>query len=272
MKSTIQLDAYRQVTTTTYDRRNLSIIDSQLIGKPLRLPLFAKQYMEIFEKSMVPKSTASAIDNSTVATLAFNLAWMHRTFTEVFPDNTGTIGASLENLLAIPLQLSVIAYQYANYTDVQLPLSNAWVIPESMITVAYGGRSVQRLAVQPGTGWSFIVMQIVILLFVLINIMWIMWAPRICDNYAHLPELDTLARARTITCYKDGGPPVQQSASNDENSDGGSPAQQSAPNDENSDEASSPLGKLALETQSMSLWQGAKQIRGWRFKVAAAAS
>jgi hypothetical protein len=198
--------------------------------------------MEIFKKLMVPKSTAAAIDNATIATLAFNLAWMHRTFTEVFPDNTGTIGTSLKNFLAIPLQFSITAHQLFNYTfAAQSPSSSAFAIPESMITTAYGGRSIQRLAVQPWTGWLFIATQIVILAAVLVNIIWIMREPPIRDSYAHLPELDTLARERTITCYN-----------------------------ESSNQIGLSLKQLALQTRNKSSWQGASDLRGWRFTVAAA--
>ena len=245
MKWTVKIDAYRQYTNTIYDRRNLSIIHSQPVSEPERIPLHARQYMDIFEKAFVPSPNATSIDNATVATLAFNLGWMHRTFTEVFPDNTGTIVTSLENVLAVPLQWSVTAHQLANYSlAARSPSSNFFALPDNMLTVARGGKSVQRLAIQPWSGCTFIATHVAILLFVLANIIWIMQASPIREVAHSLPELDMLAMAPKITCYKRSKEPDVQGY-----------------------EQELLLNELADEIKDVSSCKAAKELRDWRVKV-----
>jgi hypothetical protein len=255
MASTIRIDAYRQYTRTIYDRQNLSIIDSQRLGKERRIPLYARQYLDIFRKAFVPNEDAAMMDNATVATLGFNVGWLHLTFTEVFPGNTGTINTTLENVLTVPLQWSVTAYQFINYTsEARDPNSDAFAIPDDMLTVARGGKSVQRLAIQAWTGWVFIVAHMVILLFVLGNIIWIMGTPLLRDDVAGVPELDNVAMAGMIRGYKY----EKNGAFWRPNTKGRKP---------DDHVHSRLLDGLALEVKDKSSWKAMTELRRWRLRL-----
>ena len=188
---------------------------------------------------MIPSVDATVMENATVATLGFDVGWLHRTFNGVFPDNTDTIVTSLENVLTVPLQFSIVAYQYANYTFTS---SHKFPIPDDMLAVARGGRSVQRLAIQTWTSWLFIATHIAILLFVLVNVVWIMHTPHIRDGLAHLPELEALTTARVTTCNET---PWQEA-------------------DEDELRSLSAMEELASEIKDMSTWEAAKKLKGSR--------
>ena len=182
------------------------------------------------------------MDLHTIATLAFNMGWMHRTIGGVFPGNTGTIVTSLENVLAVPLQWSITAWQFANYT--MAPGSGLFAMPEEMLTVARGGRYVQRLVIQTWTGWTFIAVHAFILFFVLGNIVWIMRTEGVRDGVPDVPELDTLAMAKQMRCYK-----------------------KSRELDGQDFEQRKLLGELADDVKDKSSWTAAGEMKGWWVEV-----
>jgi len=251
MKATVVINAFKQNTTTIYDQRSLSIIDAQRNGEPKIITLHAKQYLDIFRKVLVPGANATAMDNAAIATFGFNLGWTHRTFTEVFPDNSNTIVLTLENMLTIPLQFSITALQFANYTY-SLPVLP---IPEDMHTVARGGITVQRLAIQPWTGYLFIATQAVSFLFVVVGGA-VLTRHILRNDMKNLPELASLNMAGETVCYQ-----MQK------------PDSVCGPRRRNFDlpdkERSESLESLALELRGMTSWQAANKLRSWRVQVAA---
>jgi hypothetical protein len=197
MKWTTMMSAYKQFTSTTYNRHNLSIINTKVVGAPQPMFLNATGYAEIFNAVMMPSSSSTSVSNTSIAALTYALTWVHRTYSGSFPDDTGTLITVLENFLTIPLQWTVTAVQRINYTA---PLLGDFSMPNDMITTAVGGSSSQRLVIQGWTGWTFIAADTIVLLFVLGSIIWILRQQEPLPQSTGVAEIDTLELAEIIEC------------------------------------------------------------------------
>lgn len=200
MKFTTNMTAYKQFTTTTYNKRNLSIIDSKLTAKPEKMLLNATEYLEILNTIVVARNTSTQGANVSISALQYGLTWVHRTYTIVFPDEGSTLITTLENFFMIPLQFTVTAKQLVNYTLGSN--SSDFQFPDDMITTVTGGSSSQRLAIQRWTGWTFIAAEATVFMFVLSWVVWMLRQTRTLHKSTGVAEIDTLISASTERCVK----------------------------------------------------------------------
>ncbi|KAK0714139.1 hypothetical protein B0T26DRAFT_784142 [Lasiosphaeria miniovina] len=176
LKFSTNLTVYRQHTTTAYSRQNFSIIDVKAIGDPKPVFISAVEYMKIFSKILVPSPNASAEAVYNINALAFALTWSHRNYGEVFPNDNSTLASLLHNFLSVPLQFTVTAVQWSNYSitekGLQLPpdMNATFALPAEMVTRAKGGASGQRLVIETWTGCVFIAATAALLVLVHVGI------------------------------------------------------------------------------------------------------
>jgi hypothetical protein len=215
MKSQLLMSAYRQHTTTTYSRQNLSILHIIPETEPTHFPLKAKEYLDIFDELLVPKVSAVSVKgnanlaNASISALTHALTWVHRVYGEIFTDEQNTLVTVLSNFLSIPLQFAVTTQQLANYTVAKSPalLQVLGEFPQSedMITTATGGSSTQRLVIKEWTGWTFIAVDAAVLLAVLFGIVCILRQVEPLPTLTGLTELDILIEADRMVCVEKGG-------------------------------------------------------------------
>lgn len=195
------MTVYKQFTTTSYDRQNSSIIDVQLTSKPQRMFLNATEYLAIANRVLIPTPTESEIDNFNINALNYFLTWAHRTYRYSFPDDQNTLITSLHNFLAVPLQFTVTAVQFSNYTAEKLGLGS-FPMPNDTITVATSGRSSSRLFIQPWAGWLFIAGNLALLLFVFGGIVFMLLQDSKLPHTTGVEELDVVRSLEHIRCAK----------------------------------------------------------------------
>ena len=218
---------YKQYATTAYNRQNFSIVDVRPTADLEQMPLNASDYMTIFKKIMIPTSAATDTDRAGIDFLIYTLTWLHRTYLGSFPDDQNSLVTNLHNFLAIPLQFTVTAVQYANYTaDGKFPL------PEDTTTIATNGWSKSRLAIQPWTGWLFIAAAAALLLAVMAGILWILRREAPSPPATGIGDFDTLRLARKIKVGRD--------------------------------EERTTLMDFANDTNIDSVWDLAKDMQGWK--------
>ncbi|PMD43061.1 hypothetical protein L207DRAFT_454895, partial [Hyaloscypha variabilis F] len=181
---------YKQYATTTYNRENFSIMDVRPTADLEQILLNASDYMTIFKKIMIPTSAATETDRAGIESLIYTLTWLHRTYRGSFPDDQNSLVTNLHNFLAIPLQFTVTAYQYANYTA-----GGNFSLPEDTVTVATNGWSRSRLAIQPWTGWLFIIAAAALLLVVMAGILWILGQKAPLPPATGIGDFDDLRQA-----------------------------------------------------------------------------
>ena len=184
---------YKQYATTAYNRQNFSIIDVRPTANLEPMPVNASDYLAIFKKIMIPTSAATDPDRAAIYSLIYTLTWLHRTYRGSFPDDQNSLVTNLHNFLAIPLQFTVTAVQFANYTVV----GGKFPLPEDTATVATDGWSKSRLAIQPWTGWLFIVAAAAMLLAVMTGILWILGEASLAPATG-IRDFDTLRLAGRI--------------------------------------------------------------------------
>jgi hypothetical protein len=132
--------------------------------------------MKILKKVLIPEASAAAVDIHNINALAFALTWSHRNYGEVFPDDKSTLANLLHNFLAIPLQFTVTAVQWSNYSvvgkglEVPSGMDAVFSLPNEMITRATSGSMSQRLVIQNWAGGLFIAATFALLLLVLYGI------------------------------------------------------------------------------------------------------
>ncbi|KAL2272190.1 hypothetical protein FJTKL_07434 [Diaporthe vaccinii] len=195
------LTAYKLFTTTSYDRQNSSIIDVQTTRKPELMFLNATEYIAIANRVLIPTSFESEVDKNNINALNYFLTWAHRTYRYSFPDDRNTLITTLHNFLAVPLQFTVTAVQFSNYTAEQLGLGS-FPMPNDTITVATSGRSSSRLFIQPWAGWLFIAGNIVLLAFIFGGILFMLFQETKLPHTTGVEELDVVRSLETIRCAK----------------------------------------------------------------------
>jgi hypothetical protein len=237
------MTAYKQFATTAYDRQNFSIVDIRTTADPEPMPLSASDYMTIFQKIFVPTNFSAATDRSGIDALVYSITWLHRTYRGSFPDDQNSLVTNLHNLLSIPLQFTVTAVQFANYTT-----SLNFSMPADTMTTATSGWSASKLVIQLWTGWLFIGSAAALLIVVLVGIGWILSLRTPLPRASGIGDLDTLRLAGRIRTKK-------------------SATRQGQPNMDRGGSEEMPLmdfTQIEEVADKDSAWKLAKEIWGWR--------
>jgi hypothetical protein len=199
-----RLSAYKQFASTTYSKADLSILHHSIEGKAEPMPLNASDYRAIFSSILEPTAMTSQAGNASIIALTYAMTWVHRVYGEIFTDQQSTLTSTLQNFATVPLQWGIVAKQLANYTVINHPevadTLGPLDMPDDLATVAIGGKSTQRLAIQTWTGWVFIAADVIVLLLLLVGILCILRQPKPLPKSTGLAEIDTLIEAENITC------------------------------------------------------------------------
>jgi hypothetical protein len=254
MKWTTMMSTYKQFTSTTYDRRNFTIVNAKPTGEPEHIHLNSTEYLNIAKKLMLPSVTSNRQANDSIAALTYALTWVHRTYSNTFQGESNTLTTALENFLTIPLQWTVTAFQFANYSTPESLVSvlGDFVLPEDMITKASGGSSSQRLAIKNWTGWTFIAVDAAVLFFVLANIIWMLRPEETLPRTTGVAEIDTYNMSRRVQYVR-----MDKKTSFRQHYGNGVPTI----------DLRTSLGSLACSTKNLSSFSLAKEIRHWRVKL-----
>lgn len=196
------MTAYKQFTTTSYDRQNSSIIDVQMTSDPQRTFLNATEYLAIAKRILIPTSFESEVDRTNINALNYFLTWAHRTYRYSFPDDKNTLVTTLHNFLAVPLQFTVTAIQFSNYTTAGHRGVGLFPMPNDTITVATSGRSSSRLFIQPWAGWLFIAGNLALLAFIFGGIVFMLLQDNKLPPATGVDELDFTRSLEHLRCAK----------------------------------------------------------------------
>lgn len=172
-----------------------------MTSEPEQVFLDATEYLAIIKRVLIPRSSESQVDTTNINALNYFLVWAHRTYRYSFPDDRNTLITSLHNFLAVPLQFTVTAVQFSNYTASQLGLGS-FPMPNDTITVATSGRSSSRLYIQPWAGWLFIAGNLALLLFVFGGILFMLMQDTKLPQTTGVEELDFARSLEHIKCSK----------------------------------------------------------------------
>lgn len=172
-----------------------------MTSEPQRIFLNASEYLAITKRVLIPRSSESQVDSTNINALNYFLTWAHRTYRYSFPDDRNTLISTLHNFLAVPLQFTVTAVQFSNYTAGQLGLGS-FPMPNDTITVATSGRSSSRLFIQPWAGWLFIAGNLALLVFVLGGILFMLLQETKLPQTTGVDELDFARSLEHIRCAK----------------------------------------------------------------------
>ncbi|KAH8666953.1 hypothetical protein BX600DRAFT_540210 [Xylariales sp. PMI_506] len=195
LRWTTIMSVYKQFADTTYNRQNFSMVNFRTNGDPEPLSLASSEYLTIFKKILLSNALDNSVDNSSIDDLNYSLTWLHRTYTGYFPDDQNSLLTNLHNLLAIPFQFTITAYQFANSTSTLLPFP----MPADSQTVATGGWSSSKLTIQSWTGYLFISTAGFLFLATLVGIVWILFLPTALPYGSGIGDLDSLNLARWVT-------------------------------------------------------------------------
>ncbi|KAK5656045.1 hypothetical protein OQA88_5184 [Cercophora sp. LCS_1] len=191
-------------TTASYDRGSQAIINVQpLAGDPTQTLMDASVFKEVMELIFVPRVNASATDLAAVNALIYSITWMHRLYKSTLPSDNYSLTVALHNLLAIPLQFSVTANIYTNYTATSLGgLTGVVTLNDSMITTARGGQQSSRFVIQFWVGVLFMVGGAAIHVLVLACLVWVVHRWKGIDGVAPedtgLVEIDAIRTGRRV--------------------------------------------------------------------------
>ena len=141
------------------------------------------------------------MDKNNINALNYFLTWAHRTYRYSFPDDRNTLIMTLHNFLAVPLQFTVTAVQFSNYTAGQLGLGS-FPMPDDTTTVATSGRSSSRLFIQAWAGWLFIAWNLALLVFVFVGILFMLLQGTNLPQAIGVEELDVVRSLEHIKCAK----------------------------------------------------------------------
>ena len=214
MKWATKVTAFTQHTTTAYDRRNFSILDVQPIGNLQPMQLNESEYRTIFEKITIPTNTSGPNDVWAINSVINTFTWVQRNYNLVFPHDTSSLMTYLHNVIAIPLQFTITAKQFANYTVANNPALEAAVgrfpLPEDQRTTAASGASQSRMLIPVWTGALFITAVILLLVAILAAIMWILTRPTSLPYSTGIGAIDALRSASAYTVVERHAPLTSQ--------------------------------------------------------------
>lgn len=188
------VSVFEQYTRTTYNRNNFSIVNTELtspVGES-QITLKEDEYRRIFRKVLNANTTRRS-DLSNMDALVHSITWLHRTYDNSFPDDQQSVLTSLHNFIGVSLQFMVTAVQFANYTvNVGGGTDTTLALPDSMVTSAVSGRSMQKLSIQHWTGVIFIVTEGLIIVFTALAILLILWGVERLPDKSATAEIDIL--------------------------------------------------------------------------------
>lgn len=170
-----------------------------MTSKPQQMFLNATEYLAIVNRVLIPTSFESQVDKNNINALNYFLTWAHRTYRYSFPDDTNTLTTTLHNFLAVPLQFTVTAVQFSNYSTAKFGLG-AFPMPNDTITVATSGRSSSRLFIQPWAGWLFISGNLALLAFIFGGIVFMLLQESKLPHTTGVEELDVVRSLEDIRC------------------------------------------------------------------------
>lgn len=228
-----------------------------MTSKPQRMLLKASEYLAIANRVLVPTSYESEVDKNNINALNYFLTWAHRTYQYSFPDDRNSLITTLHNFLAVPLQFTVTAVQFSNYTAEQLGLGS-FPMPNDTITVATSGRSSSRLFIQPWAGWLFISGNLALLAFIFGGIVFMLLQENKLPHATGVDELDVVRSLESIRCARK----PQRTASRATSS----AALRTVPRADE-DLNAVPLDHIALHltaSESLSSWSRVRYLRQWR--------
>ncbi|CAH0016651.1 unnamed protein product [Clonostachys rhizophaga] len=188
------VSVFEQYTRTTYNRNNFSIVNTEMtspVGES-QITLKEDEYRRIFRKVLNANTTRRS-DLSNMDALVHSITWLHRTYDNSFPDDQQSVLTSLHNFIGVSLQFMVTAVQFANYTvNVGGNTDTSLALPDSMVTSAVSGRSMQKLSIQHWTGVIFIVTEGLIIVFTALAILLILWGVERLPDKSATAEIDIL--------------------------------------------------------------------------------
>lgn len=202
--STTLLTAYKQFTSTSYNRRNGSIVDIHVPegSTPELVYTNATDYKTVFNAILVPEPTATINDLSNINSLINAMTWSHRTWAKSFPDDKDTTTSILRNVLAVPFQHTVTATLFGNYTLAERGLNSTssynFTLPDEMLTTATGGIASSKLTILAWTGWLFIAGNLAIHALVGAGMLWVLCREERLPSAVGLGDLE-VARAAART-------------------------------------------------------------------------
>lgn len=157
----------------------------------------------------------------------------------------------------MPLQFTVTAVQFSNYTAEQLGLGS-FPMPNDTITVATSGRSSSRLFIQPWAGWLFISGNLALLSFIFGGIVFMLLQENKLPHATGVDELDVVRSLESIRCARQPQGTARRAAS--------SAALRTVPRADE-DLNAVPLDHIALHlttSESLSSWARVLYLRQWR--------
>jgi hypothetical protein len=202
-------------TRTSYDRGSQAIVNIQPLtqNKPTQILLSASNYKTLMGYIFLPNSRSSppeadpGTDLANVNALVYSITWMHRLYKSTLVTDKYSLVAALHNFLAIPIQFSVTANIYANYTaKVQFGLTRGFALNDTMITTVRGGKQSSRFVILYWVGVAFIVAGAVIHGAVLA---WVLWVVHRWNGRSDVPEetglveIDAIRAARRVEVVED---------------------------------------------------------------------
>jgi len=235
------MTAYSQRMATAYDRQNFSIVDIRPTSDLEVVPLAASDYTTILRRILVPAPGATAEDVAGVSSLVYSLTWLHRTEQGYFSHDQNSLLTNLHNFLAIPLQFTVTAFQFANYSQAVLPFP----MPDESRTTAPAGASQTRLLILAWTGWVFIAAAVLLLTLVAAGIVCILSMHKPLPPTSGLGDIDILRSAKQIQARRR---PTRRGRTNNTGILGDETTQ---------------LAKAVDRVEEDSAWKLAKEFRTW---------
>lgn len=173
-----------------------------MTSEPQRTFLNATEYLAIAKRILIPTSFESEVDRTNINALNYFLTWAHRTYRYSFPDDKNTLVTTLHNFLAVPLQFTVTAIQFSNYTTAGHSGVGLFPMPNDTITVATSGRSSSRLFIQPWAGWLFIAGNLALLAFIFGGIVFMLLQDNKLPQATGVDELDFARSLEHLKCAK----------------------------------------------------------------------
>jgi hypothetical protein len=147
------LAVYRQNATTAYSRQNLTILHFDTDATPNTYNIDTTLFWTIWDILFDQDKSQQALDSAFQNSVFFELTWFLRLYQDRYKYDQRPL-AYLQNFIAIPLQFSTTALQFANATLAGENLTNVFPLPADLQVTASGARVVTRFK---GQVWTFYV-------------------------------------------------------------------------------------------------------------------
>jgi hypothetical protein len=194
-----------------YDAKNYTILNTRFTGHDSKATYLADDFALVFDRVLndtavtVPFNTTPITpdDTASVSALNFQLGWALRLYRDVYPSDTKTTLTLLQNMLLIPIQFSIAAWQYANATTFRnftasgLPPPSIFALPDELDgKVVVGAKSIPRVAAVPWSVYTFIGGGSALLLYVAAILWWILIQKELIPNGSGFAELMFASKAQ----------------------------------------------------------------------------